>query len=134
MTERYLYGTAVPILLDGGQAAGWLARMLYVRFGLEPHWFGSKGHLLTRIYAKHHAALPFTKENDGVNLRLLKAFSEDWKSGIGILSIIPCSPEAEAFLARVGEALEEDFVLLDSPARNQNPLVGLVQSHEPKGR
>lgn len=134
MKERYLYGTAVPVLLDGGREAGRLARALYVRFGLEPHCFGNKRHLLTRIYAKRHAALPFTKENDGVNLRLLKAFSAEWGGGVGILSILPCSPEAEAFLARVGEALEEDYVLLDSPARNEDPLAGLVQSHEPKGR
>lgn len=129
MTERYLYGTAVPILLGGGRAAGRLARALYVRFGLEPHYFGGGRHLLTGIYAKRHAALPFTKENDGVNLLLLKAFAQEWGVGVGILSLIPCSPEAETFLARVGEALEEDYVLLDGPARSENPLAGLVQSH-----
>ena len=131
MTDRYLYSTTVPVLLDGGRTAGWLARRLYVIFGLEPHCFGAKRHLLTRIYAKHHAALPFTKDNDPVNLRLLKAFAAEWGTGVGILAIRPGPPEAEAeaFLTRVGQELEEDYVLLDSPSPRQDPLAGLVLRH-----
>ena len=128
MTDRYLYSTAVPVLLDSGRRAGRMARMLYTRFGLESHCFEAKRRILTRIYARRYAALPFTEENDRVNLLLLKAFAEEWGTGVGILSLIPCSPEAEAFLARAGHALEEDFVLLDSPASRENPLQGLVQA------
>jgi hypothetical protein len=129
VTDRYLFGTAVPVLLDGGRSAGRLARMLYTRFGLEAHWFGAKGHLLLSVYARKHRALPFTEENDAVTLRLLRAFAREHGSAAGILALIPCSPEAETFLARAGHELEEDFILLDRPAQNANPLVGLVQSH-----
>lgn len=128
MTDRYLYSTTVPILLDGGRKAGRIARMLYTRFGLESHYFGAKRHILTGTYARHHAALPFTEENDRVTLLLLKAFAEEWGTGVGILTLIPCSPEAEEFLARTGHALEEDYILLDSPAPRENPLQGLVQA------
>ena len=95
MTDRYLFGTAVPVLLDGGRSAGRLARMLYTRFGLEAHWFGAKGHLLLSVYARKHRALPFTEENDAVTLRLLRAFAREHGSAAGILALIPCSPEAD---------------------------------------
>lgn len=131
MTERYLYGTAVPILLDGGRVAGRIARMLYVRFGLEPHCFGAKQRLLTRIYAKHHAALPFTPENDAVNLRLLKAFSAEWGTNAGILALIPCSPEAKSFLERARLSLDEDFIITDLPAPTENPLDCLLYGDRP---
>ena len=131
MTERYLYGTTVPILLDGGRVAGRIARMLYVRFGLEPHCFGARRHLLVGIYAKRHAALPFAQENDAVNLRLLKAFSAEWGTGAGILALIPCSPEAKSFLERARLSLDEDFIITDLPAPTENPLDCLLYGDRP---
>ena len=130
--ERYLYSTAVPVLLDGGRIAGRTARLLYARHGLEPHCFALRRHPLTAVYPRRHAALPFTRENDAVNLRLLKAFAEEWGTGVGILSLIPCAPEAAAFLTRVGQALEEDYVLLESPPACGDPLRGLIQRHDTK--
>ena len=130
MTDRYLFGTAVPVLLDGGRSAGRLARMLYTRFGLEAHWFGAKGHLLLSVYARKHRALPFTKENDAVTLRLLRAFAREHGSAAGILALIPCSPEAEAYLTRVGATLEEEFVLLPLPDLTEGPLRGLLRRED----
>ena len=130
--ERYLYSTAVPVLLDGGRIAGRTARLLYARHGLEPHCFAPRRHPLTAVYTRRHVALPFTRENDAVNLRLLKAFAEEWGTGVGILSLIPCAPEAAAFLTRVGQALEEDYVLLESPPARGDPLRGLIQRHDTK--
>jgi hypothetical protein len=127
VNERYLYGTAVPILLDGGGVAGRLARRLYTRLGLRVHWFGSKGHLLLSVYARKHSALPFFEANDPVTLRLLKAFARDHGTAVGILTLIPCSPEAAAFLARVRKELEDEYVLLDMPREGDNPLRSLVQ-------
>lgn len=127
MNERYLFGTAVPVLLDGGRVAGRVACKLYARFGLSSHWFGSKGHLLLSIYARKHPTLPFSEENDPVTLRLLKAFAREHGRAVGILALIPCSPEAVVFLARVRQELENEFVLLDPPQEGQNPLQGLVQ-------
>ena len=127
MNERYLYGTAVPILLDGGGVAGRLARRLYTRLGLRVHWFGAKGHILLSVYARKHPALPFTEANDPVILRLLKAFAGDHGTAVGILTLIPCSPEAAAFLSRRRQELEEEYVLLDLPQEGENPLRGLVQ-------
>ena len=127
MEERYLYSTTVPILLDGGRLAGRVARMLYVSYGLESHWFGPGWHWLIAVYARRHAALPFTEDNDPVTLRLLKAFAEERGSFVGIPALIPCSPEAEAFLERVRPHLEENFVLLGMPDPTQNPIRGLVR-------
>ena len=130
--NRYLFGTTMPVLLDGGRRSGHLARMLYVRFGLESHWFGAKGHILLSIYARKHPSLPYDKKNDSVNLLLLKSFARERSTATGILALIPCSPEAELFLARVGHELEEDFILLKSPESGKNPLEELVQTNDTK--
>ena len=132
MENRYLFGTTIPVLLDGRRQAGRLARMLYVRLGLESHWFGAKGHFLLSVYACKHSSLPLTQENDKINLRLLKDFARERRSPVGILALIPCSPEAEVFLGRVGHELEEDFVFLDRPESTENPLLGLIQSNDTK--
>lgn len=127
MNERYLFGTAVPVLLDGGRVAGRVACKLYARFGLNSHWFGPKGHLLLSVYARKHPTLPFSEANDTVTLRLLKAFAREHGRAMGILALIPCSPEAVAFLTRVRHELEDEYVLLDLPQEGENPLQGLVQ-------
>ena len=132
MGSRYLFSTARPILLDGRREAGRLARMLYVRFGLESQWFGTKGHILLSIYGRKHPSLPYDEKNDSVNLRLLKSFARERSTATGILALIPCSPEAELFLGRVGHKLEEDFVLLERPESGKNPLQKLVQTNDTK--
>ena len=132
MENRYLFGTTIPVLLGGGRQAGRLARMLYIRLGLESHWFGAKGHILLSVYARKHPSLPFSEDNDPVNLLLLKSFARERSAATGILALIPCSPEAELFLARVGHELEEDFVLLGRPEPGQNPLQELVQRNDTK--
>ena len=134
MGNRYLFSTARPILLDGRREAGRLARMLYVRFGLESQWFGTKGHILLSIYGRKHPSLPYDEKNDSVNLRLLRNFARGREHSTGILALIPCSPAAEQFLARVGHELEEDFILLKSPESGKNPLEKLVQTNDTKER
>ena len=132
MGNRYLFGTTMPVLLDGRREAGRLARMLYVRFGLESQWFGAKGHILLSIYGRKHPSLPYDEKNDSVNLRLLRSFARERGHSTGILALIPCTPEAELFLGRVGHKLEEDFVLLERPESGQNPLQKLVQTNDTK--
>lgn len=127
MTDRYLYGTAIPVLLDGGRSAGLIARKLYIRYGLDVHWFGERRHLLTAVYARRHAAPPFDPANDGVTVRLLQAFAKERRRSVGILALIPCSPEAKAFLERTKDRLETEYVLLDLPSPHENPLRGLVR-------
>ena len=132
MENRYLFGTTVPVLLDGRRQAGRLARMLYVNFGLESHWFGARGHILLSIYARKHPTLPFSPDHDAVNLRIIKDFARERRVSTGIHALIPCSPEAEVFLGRVGHELEEDFVFLHNPEAEENPLLGLIRSNHTK--
>lgn len=131
MDEKYLYTTAVPILLDGGPLAGKTARYLYVRYGLEVRWLGEGWHPLLAVYAARLASLPFTEGNDGVVTRHLLALARERKRALGIPVLIPCSPEAEAYIARAGEALEEEFVLLPLPDLTESPLRGLLRREEP---
>lgn len=132
MEDRYLFGTTIPVLLDGKGQAGRLSRRLYTQFGLESHWFGARGHLLLSVYARKHSTLPFTPDNDAVNLRIIKDFARERRTSSGILALIPCSPEAEVFLGRVGHELEEDFIFLNRPEENENPLLGLIRSNDTK--
>ncbi len=128
MTERYLYGTAIPVLLDGGRLAGRVSLYLYAHHGLNVHWFGRRRHILTAIYTKKHTAPPFAEENDRVILRLLKAFARESRHSGGILTLIPCSPAASRFLSRVGNELNEDYTLLPMPDMTSHPLRGLVRN------
>ena len=131
MEDRYLYTTAVPILLGGGRLAGKTAQYLYGHYGLEVRWLGDTWHPLLTIYAKRLASIPLTEENDATVTRHLLAFAKGYRRSVGIPAIIPCSPEAEAYLTRAGDTLEEEFVLLPLPDLTDTPLRGLLRREEP---
>jgi hypothetical protein len=130
MKDRYLYTTAVPVLLGGGRLAGKTALYLYAHYGLAVRWLGDTWHPLLAIYAKRLASLPLTEENDATVTRHLLAFAESYRRSVGIPAVIPCSPEAEAYLTRAGDTLEEEFVLLPLPDLTQNPLRGLLRRED----
>ena len=130
MEDRYLNTTAVPILLGGGRLAGKTAQYLYAHYGLEVRWLGDGWHPLLAIYAKRLASLPLTEENDATVTRHLLAFAEGYRRSVGIPAIIPCSPEAEAYLTRARDMLEEEFVLLPLPDLTQSPLRGLLRRED----
>ena len=125
MECRWLYHTVVPVLLGDPSEAGRVASGLYSRHGLTPHWFGQGRGLLLTVYAERH---PAPAGEDGVLLRLLLAFAKERPAPAGLLTLIPCSEEAEAFLLRHRETLEEHFVLLSRPAPHGEPLGGLVRA------
>ena len=131
MREPMLFFTAVPVLLGGSPGAvGRLAATLYANHGIEPHWFGRGFGLRVSVYTQRHPlSLPFAERNDGVILHLLCDFEKSQRHSGGILCLIPCSPEAEAFLGRARDVLEERFVLLERPEGGADPLYGLVHSH-----
>ena len=131
MREPMLFYTAVPILLGGTPGAvGRMAARFYADHGIEPHWYGRGFHPLTALYTKRHPLpLPFSERYDGVILRLLFDFEKKNRHVGGILCLIPCSLEAEEFLLRLRETLEERFVLLERPSPGVDPLYGLVHSH-----
>ncbi len=131
MREPMLFYTAVPILLGGSpRAAGRLAADLYARHGIDIHWYGRGWHPLLAVYTtRHPVSLPFTEAHDGVMVRLLCGFEKQQRYTGGIPCLIPCSEEAEGFLARAREALEERFVILERPAMGADPLYSLVHGH-----
>ena len=130
MHDRFLYYTTIPILLDGTGTAGRLAKALYCRHGVTAYGFCPRRGLLLSLYAHYHHTLPYTSENDGVILRLLDAFARDKRNQGGILLLIPCSPEAQAFLERVRPRLEENFVMADLPSSTEDPLGCLIRGGE----
>ena len=133
MHDSMLYYTAVPILLGGSpRRAGRIAADLYIRHGIRAHWYGRGWHPLIAVYAvRHPVSLPFSEENDGIMVRLLHGFEKQQRHTGGIPCLIPCSREAELFLMRAREILEEHFVLLEPPAAGVNPLYGLVHGKRP---
>lgn len=130
MDARYLYTTAIPVLLGGGRLAGKTALYLYAHYGLEVRWLGEGWHPLLAIYADRLASLPLTEEKDAVVTRHLLAFAKGYQRSVGIPALIPCSPEAEAYLTRVGATLEEEFVLLPLPDLTEGPLRGLLRRED----
>lgn len=129
MEHEFLFRTAVPVLLGDRRSAGRVALELYRRHGITPHWFGEGWGLLLFIYASRHPiTLPFSPEHDGVTVRLLRAFVKEQKPYGGILTLIPCSPDAEGFLERARSELEEEFVLLEKPNLPCDPIRGLLRA------
>lgn len=131
MYDSMLYYTAVPILLGGSpRMAGRIAADLFLRHGISTHWYGRGWHPLIAVYAKRHpVSLPFSEVNDGIMVRLLRGFEKQQRYTGGISCLIPCSEEAEQFLMRAREELEERFVILDRPAEGSDPLCGLVHGY-----
>ena len=131
MNQQFLFYTALPVLLGGTpRAAGRLAAKLYTDHGVTLQWFGRGWHPLAVIYTtRHPVATPFHEDQDGVWVRSLLDFAKEQRRSGGILCLIPGSDEAKEFLGRVGEKLEEYFVILERPAWGEDPLYGLVHSH-----
>ncbi len=130
MVEPMLFYTTVPVLLGGHpREAGCLAARLYARHGIRIHWYGRGWHPLLATYTlRHPVSLPFAEANDGVMTRLLCGFEAEQRYTGGIPCLIPCSEEAEWFLARNRTVLEERFVLLNRPEKGEDPLYRLVHS------
>ena len=131
MREPMLFYTAVPILLGGSsKTVGRLAARFYADHGVDVHWFGRGYGFLSAVYTKRHPLrFSFTERNDGAILRFLRDFEKNQRPLGGILCLIPCSAEAEAFLERTRDALEDRFVLLERPTPGSDPLYGLVHGH-----
>lgn len=131
MEERYLYATAIPILLGSGGLTGRVAMQLYTTYGLKVWWIGQGWHPLSDIYAKRLASLPFTEEMDGMITRHLLAFAKERGRAPGIPLLIPCTSSAEAYLTRACGVLEEEFLHLPVPTSENDPLGGLLQRTPP---
>ena len=133
MRDPMLFYTAVPILLDGSpRTVGRVAAGLYARHGVDLHWYGRGWHPLLALYTKRHPiSLPFSQAHDESWIRLLCDFEKEQRHVGGIPCLIPCSPEAESFLIRAREILEERFVLLERPFAGCDPLYGLVHGKHP---
>ena len=126
MQDALLYFTAKPVLLGAPKEAGRIAALLYRRHGITCRWLGNGSSLRLRIYARRHPLhIPPNKKGERLYLRLLLDMAKEKPLG-GIPCIIPCSPDAEAFLTRFREDLEEHFTLLTCPKENADPLCSLV--------
>ena len=131
MDHPMLFYTTIPVLLGGSpRAAGKLAAKLYASHGVTLHWFGRGWHPLSAIYTTHRPVhLPMGEAQDGAWTRLLLDFAKEKRPLGGLLCLIPGSAEAEEFLNRARERLDEHFVILERPLRGDDPLYGLVHSH-----
>lgn len=126
--SEYLYTTTVPVLLDGRRRAGAAAVEMYVRHGVRPHWFGRGISLSLAAYAQcRPLPAPLSSLSDEILVQILRDFAAEHE---GLLALYPCSPEAEAFLARTSALLESHYVILPPPCGG-DPLAPLVRGTEP---
>lgn len=121
---EYLYTTALPVLLDGKRTAGYVAMDMYTRHGVNPHWFGRGFSFSLAVYAQRHPLpAPLSALSDEILTQILLDFASEH---VGLLALYPCSPEAEAFVARVAPSLESRYVILPLPV-DSDPLAPLVR-------
>ena len=120
----YLYMTMLPVLLDGKKRAGEIALEMYMRHGITPHWFGRGMDIRLAFCAERHP-LPATPGilSDEILTEILLDFAEEHG---GLLVLYPCSPAAEAFIARTSAALESQYVI--QPLGEGDPLAPLVRN------
>lgn len=125
MTDYWLYYTTVPVLLGSPRRAGRVAAAIRLRHELKVHWFGRGRGLLLPLFARRH---PIPAVTDGLLTLHLRAFSDELRAERGncLPALIPCSPEAEAYVERNRAALEECYLLLP-PADGGDPLAALVK-------
>ena len=128
MDNTHLFYTALPVLLGDHAVAARLAFELCNRHRKKPHWFGSGFHPLLSLCAEGHPLpLPFTPENDTVQLTRLKDFAKQQRHSGGLLCLIPCGDTALAFLNRNERELSEYYLLLPCPEKGTDPLMPLLR-------
>lgn len=128
MGTSALFYTAMPVLLGDRAMAGRLAAEIYCRHGKTAHWFGTGFHPLLTVYAERHPLpLPFTPENDTVQLTRLKDFAKQQRHSGGLICLIPCGETAEAFTTRNGAQLSEYYLILPCPEKGVDPLLPLLR-------
>ena len=126
MQDALLYFTAMPVLLGDPKEAGQIAALLYRRHGITCRWVGNGSSMKLRIYARRYPLhLPPNEEGERLYLRRLLDMAKE-EPAWGIPCIIPCSPDAELFLTKFREELEEHFTLLPHPQGKADPLYSLV--------
>ena len=128
MQHPLLYFTAKPVLLGDSRVAGRIAAALYRRHGITCRWLGQGSSIGLHVYARRHPLnLPPDLRGERLYLRRLLDLAKEELPG-GIPCIIPCSPDAEAFLERFREVLEEHFTLLPRPRGEADPLYPLIRN------
>lgn len=139
LQRAYLYQPFVPVLLGGGTlSAIRTAARIGRRHDVVCHWFGRR-RLPLRGHLKYHPLPPLSSLSrrsrrsrrssahaDAMLTQILLDFAHAEEAGGGFLSLLPCSPEAEAYLCRHRAALETAFVLLPSASPSDDPLRGLI--------
>ncbi len=127
LQRAYLYQPFVPVLLGGrGRDAVRMAARIYRRHRVVSHWFGH-GRTLGLGHLKRHA-LPSSADaiSDEALTRMLMDFAHEKEATGGFLSLLPCTPDAEAYLHRAHHVLETAYVLLPPPGTTADPLRGLI--------
>ena len=127
MESCWLFYTCVPVLIGSPGDVGRVARRIYTAHRLTPVWFGSGFSLAAHAYTERHP-LRVSRLSDPLILDALKSFATAPEQIGKLLALIPCSPDAAAFVARTAASLESAFVLLPMPDGTSDPLAGLIRT------
>ena len=134
MESNWLMCTAVPVLLGSPRRCGIAAAAIWRRHRLSAVVCGRRRSLRLLLCA-HTEGTDLSRLSDDGKVWALRDFAADPDRRTSLLALIPCSPDAEAFLSAHANALESDFVLLPCPfdpdGRVSDPLRLLIRSGEP---
>ena len=126
-TDR-LFFTSLPVLLGSPRETGRAARTAYLRHRVSCAVFGPRKSLLLLTYAVS-AGPDLARLSDGMRVQALRDFALLPVNRRALLSLVPCSAEAEAFMSAHADELEPLYVLLPRPAApDGDPLAPLVRS------
>lgn len=134
MESPWLYHTTLPVLVGtpaDARKAGRLARALFRRHGVICTWFGRRLSLRLWLYT-HRYPVSLGPLNDAMRVRALLDFAAAPVRRGYLLALIPCSPEADAFLTRCSDALGAAYVRL--AGNTDDPLKDLPVRADEAGK
>lgn len=128
MQTDMLFCTSLPVLLGSPRDTGRAARAAYLAHRVSCAVFGPRRSLRLLAYAVS-AGPDLSHLSDAMRVTALRDFAASSENRRALLSLIPCSDEAEAFVSAHAGELETLYVLLPRPAdADSDPLAPLVRS------
>ena len=129
--DSWLMYTAVPVLLGDPRRCGRAAREMWRRHRVAGTVPGRRRSLGLLLWAR--AGGPGLEGlSDACKVKALHDFAAVPDRRTSLLALIPCSPDAAAFLTAFANALESDYVLLPCPfdpdGRVRDPLSPLIRA------
>ena len=131
--DDWLMCTAMPVLLGDPRRCGRAAREMWRRHRVTGIFPGRRRSLRLLLWAAS-GGIGLSGLSDVCKVKALHDFAAVPDRRTSLLALIPCSPDAEAFLSAFADRLNPDYVLLPCPfdpdGHIRDPLLPLIRAGE----